>query len=471
MKQRGLVILTVFAAVALVATLLSATLTQGAGPKERIVFFTNGDPAVNQQAKDDIERHGGTIHAHLIIQRGLDILAVELPAEAAAGISNNPGVLGFSRDLRASQLCHNGGPDPKGCEPTEPTPTPTPTPEPAPAGEQLVWGVDRIDADMVWSTDGQPGIGASRSVDVAAEATITGGGVIVAVMDSGVDFDHPDLAANLDINGDGLVNSDDGHVSCVSGVCSGSAGAGGDAIDDHGSHVAGIVAAVDNDIGVIGTAPRAKLLSINIFDGGGAFFSDVIAGYQYLVIKDSDGNIVGRRADVVNQSFGYSKSLETQCPSCVTALQSVVNDFWAAGGVLIAAAGNDGNPPGNGDNVSYPARLQNEVAVGATNTNDSRASFSSTGPDLDLMAPGVSILSTVNGGGYNSFSGTSMASPHVAGSAALVIHALGSGWGNAAVVDALIGTADDLGKAGFDTKYGYGLVDTQEAATGTASTP
>ena len=155
----------------------------------------------------------------------------------------------------------------------------------------------------------------------------------------------------------------------------------------------------------------------------------------------------------------------------MSTLKTSVNEAWAAGVVQVAAAGNEGNKNGKGDNIGYPARLDNVVAVGATDEEDSRYGSSSTGPDLDAMAPGVRILSTVDGGGYDTFNGTSMASPHGAGAAALVIHALGVGWSNADVVSALISTADDLGRSGFDEKFGHGLIDAQEAATGVESTP
>ena len=306
MRHKFFFFFAVAASLALIAGLLSAALAQGAGNgRSRHLIFTNNAHAVNEAARQGVEAQGGLTLREIEVGPDTAILAVLIPDRGANQLASIRGVRGVFPDPQAKALCHKGGKDPKGCDSPPPPPEPDPT---EPAGEQLFYGVDRIDADMVWSTDGQPGIGTTRSVDVSGTATITGEGVIVAIMDSGVDFTHPDLAGNLDINGDGLVNGADGHVSCVDGTCSDSAGSGGDAIDDHGTHVAGIVAATDNNIGVIGTAPRAKLLSINIFDGGGAFFSDIIAGYQYLVIKDGDGNIVGRRADVVNKSWGFPKT-------------------------------------------------------------------------------------------------------------------------------------------------------------------
>jgi len=142
----------------------------------------------------------------------------------------------------------------------------------------------------------------------------------------------------------------------------------------------------------------------------------------------------------------------------------------------VAAAGNSGTPPGKGDNVGYPARWDSVIAVAATDKNDNRASFSSTGPAVELAAPGVAINSTLPGNSYGAYSGTSMASPHVAGTAALVIasgitDSNGNGLINDEVRLQLQGTAIDLGDPGRDSKYGYGLVDAAAAAGGGVEPP
>jgi hypothetical protein len=137
---------------------------------------------------------------------------------------------------------------------------------------------------------------------------------------------------------------------------------------------------------------------------------------------------------------------------------------------LVASAGNSGNPPGKGDNISYPAAYDSVIAVAATEQSDKRASWSSTGSELELAAPGVDIYSTYKGGGYATLSGTSMASPHVAGTAALV-WAKNPTWSNDAVRTQLQNTADDLGAIGWDSKYGYGLVDAAGAAEVETSLP
>lgn len=266
-----------------------------------------------------------------------------------------------------------------------------------------------------------------------------GNGVKVAVIDSGVDYTHPDLDANY-AGGYDFVNGDN------------------DPMDDngHGTHVAGTIAAEDNGIGVIGVAPEARIYALKVLgaDGSGSY-SDVIAALQWAV----DNGV-----QVTNNSYGSSGD-----PGAT--VKAAFDNAYAAGVIHIAAAGNSGNPPGKGDNVIYPARWASVIAVAATDKSDNRATWSSTGPDVELAAPGVSIKSTLLGSGYGEKSGTSMASPHVAGTAALVIttgiaDTNGNGRVNDEVRQKLVDTADDLGDPGRDTKYGYGLVDADGAAAG-----
>jgi len=163
---------------------------------------------------------------------------------------------------------------------------------------------------------------------------------------------------------------------------------------------------------------------------------------------------------VANMSLGSS--------TASTTLETACNNAVAAGVLLVAAAGNTASTTGTGDTVEYPARFASVIAVASTDSYDKRASTSSTGPAIALAAPGVTIYSTLRGGKYGTMSGTSMACPHVSGTAALLI---GSGLvGPQAVRDRLIQTADDLGAAGWDPQYGYGLVDA-DGALGTAPAP
>lgn len=273
------------------------------------------------------------------------------------------------------------------------------------------WGVKRIGAGIVHDSN-------------------KGTGVNVAIIDSGIDYSHPDLDANY-AGGYDFVNKDT------------------DPMDDngHGTHVAGTVAAEDNDIGVVGVAPAASLYALKVLDSGGSgYFSDIIKALEWCMSND---------IQVTNNSYGSSGD-----PGYT--VKDAFNNSYNAGIIHVAAAGNSGNPPGRGDNVGYPAAYESVIAVAATNQSDERASWSSTGPDLELSAPGVAINSTLLGGGYGEKSGTSMASPHVAGTAALVI---ASGISDVLVVrDKLQNTADDLGATGWDSKYGWGLVDADEAA-------
>jgi subtilisin family serine protease len=298
-------------------------------------------------------------------------------------------------------------------------------PAPPPA-EVLPWGVDRIDADSVWDQN------RDLVLDPGANA---GEGVKVAVLDTGIDLDHPDLQANIK----GGINAINPQKSP-------------DDDNGHGTHVAGIIAAADNSEGVIGTAPKAWLYAVKVLDRrGSGYISDIIEGLDWCIQNGMQ---------VVNMSFGTS----TDVPSLHEALVAAYN----RGLVLVAAAGNSG-PQDN--TVLYPAKYDEVIAVSATDSKDALADWSSRGPEVELAAPGVDIYSTFTGGTYKTLSGTSMASPHVAGTAALVIasgitDANGDGRINDEVRRRLDGAAEDLGAAGRDSLYGWGLVSAAKAVSG-----
>lgn len=281
----------------------------------------------------------------------------------------------------------------------------------------LPWGVDRIDADRAW-------------------ATTRGSGVRVAIIDTGIDTAHPDLAANI-VGGYSAV----GYTTSYK--------------DDngHGTHVAGTVGAIDNLVGVIGAAPRVSLLGVKVLDSAGSgWVSDIIEGLDWAVANG---------ARVVNMSLSGS--------TYVSAFQAAIDRANEAGVVVVAAAGNTGGA------VGYPAAYNGVIAVSATDAYDVIASFSSRGPEVDLAAPGVTIRSTywsaTRGSTYADLSGTSMAAPHVSGAAALVLSTPVGGWDADAdgawdpveVEGKLEATARDLGTIGFDTLYGAGLVDAYRA--------
>jgi subtilisin len=287
------------------------------------------------------------------------------------------------------------------------------------------WGVEHIGAGVVHTSGNK------------------GNGVKVAIIDTGIDYNNPEFAGRY-AGGYDFVNSDN------------------DPMDDngHGTHVAGIIAAADNDLGVVGVAPEAEIYALKVLDknGSGSFF-DVIAALDWVC-----GNYGSPpRAYITNNSYGstgYPGSLVQSAFDFSNALWGVLN---------IAAAGNSGTLNGTGDNVEYPGRFASVVAVAATDQNDVRGYFSSTGPDVELAAPGVSINSTVLNGDYETWSGTSMASPHVAGTAALII-ASGiqdsdrDGFINDEIRQRLVDTALDLGASNRDTQYGWGLVNAEAAA-------
>lgn len=278
------------------------------------------------------------------------------------------------------------------------------------------WGLDRLAAEPTWTRT-------------------TGRGVVVAVIDTGVQSDHPDLA---------------GQVLPVIDVLDPTA-TGGPATDlnGHGTHVAGVVAALSgNGTGGSGLAPDARVLPVRVLaaDGSGRD-SDVAAG----VLKAVDAH-----ADVLNLSLGGT----TRSP----VLSSAIGYAVAHGVVVVAAAGNDGagtNP------VEYPAAEPGVLGVGAVDVHDVLAPFSSTGSYVDLVAPGVQVLSTLKGSGYGWGSGTSMAAPFVSASAALL---LAAGVPRTEVADRLVASAQDLGAPGRDPSYGAGMVDVRDALPAAAAT-
>ncbi len=281
----------------------------------------------------------------------------------------------------------------------------------------IPWGVERVQAPEVWDDDGP---------------TSTGDGVSVAILDTGIDATHGDL----------------GVVECTNTVddtgCGNDHEDGGDG-HGHGTHVAGTVAADRFGATVAGVAPDVALYDAKVLgDDGSGSWESVAAGIEWAVEE------LGDRA-VLNMSLGGDSDSQT--------LRDAADTAYAKGALLVAAAGNSGNPPGRGDNVGYPARYESVIAVAATGENDQRASFSSTGPDVELAAPGVDILSTVPGDETDTMSGTSMASPHVAGAAALA-WAAAPDHSNEELRTVLQETAEDLGSSNH---YGHGLVDAQAA--------
>ena len=266
------------------------------------------------------------------------------------------------------------------------------------------WGLFAIGADHVWTTT-------------------TGLGVIVAVVDSG-SGPHPDLAENL-LPGRsiiGTVESQDGRDIDASG---------------HGTHVAGIIAAVaNNGIGGSGVAPNAKILPIQVLDQAGQGDArDVAAGVRFAADNG---------ARVINLSLGGA----TESSSLTQAI-TYAND---KGVLVVAAAGNGGAA----DKPKWPASLDLTLAVTAVDQANNATSFDQRGDYIDLSAPGANIVSTAKGD-YVTLSGTSMAAGFVAGAAALLF-AAEPRVTNAQVRDILLRTATDIGEPGRDVTFGAGLI-------------
>ncbi len=368
-----------------------------AGPPAMVKVLIGFDRQPGPEEEGLVRAAGGAVkyRYHLI-----PAIAASVPEAALPGLQRNPQVTIIEPDIKVYAVD---------------------------AELDNTWGVKRIGAGAVHA-------GAN-----------TGGGVKVAVIDSGIDYRHSDTAPFYK-GGYDFVNEDS------------------DPMDDngHGTHVAGTVAAFDNGLGVVGAAPSADLYALKVLgaDGSGSY-SDVIAALQWAV----DHGLL-----VTNNSYGGSGYPGDLVKA---AFDNSYNNY---GLLHVAAAGNSGNTSGTGDNAIYPARWGTVIAVAATSTSDARASWSSTGPAVELAAPGVAINSTLMGGSYGTMSGTSMASPHVAAVAALVLAAgiadvNGNGFINDDVRLRLQNTADDRGVGGRDTMYGFGLVNAVKAVALTSPPP
>ena len=245
--------------------------------------------------------------------------------------------------------------------------------------------------------------------------------VTIAIVDTGVDLGHPDLSSKI-VGGNDIVNND------------------AIAQDDngHGTHVAGIAGAVTNNgSGVAGVSWGARIMPVKVLNAAGSgTFDDVAAG----IIWAADHG-----AHIINLSLGGV------LPQPSLTLENAVNYAAGKGVLLIAATGNAG-----ANFVLYPAAYTNVIAVGATDSSNNLAGFSNFGPELDLVAPGVSIYSTNPGGSYGYLSGTSMAAPFVSGLAAILRGIPGNSAGT--VRSIMESTALDLGPAGWDSFYGSGLI-------------
>jgi thermitase len=243
----------------------------------------------------------------------------------------------------------------------------------------------------------------------------------IAVLDTGVDYNHPDLDGKT-IRGYDFVDNDYYPMD----------------LNGHGTHVAGTAAAeTNNGTGVAGMAPNTKILAVRVLDANGSgSLADIADGIRYA----ADAG-----AEVINLSLG--------CDCNTTTLKNAVDYAWNKGSVVIAAAGNDGV-----STTFEPASYANVIAVGAVDSRDRKASFSNYGSWVDVTAPGVDIASTVPNNGYSYMSGTSMASPHVAGLAGLLAS---QGRNNVQIRAAIEQTADPI--SGTGTYFEHGRINSYDA--------
>lgn len=282
-----------------------------------------------------------------------------------------------------------------------------------------LWAIERIRAEEAWEiSTGHPD-------------------VVVAVLDTGADRFHPDLASSL-VEG----------MSFVTGEST---------IDDyhgHGTHVSGTIAAVaNNGLGIAGLAYFCKVMPVKVLDMQGGGYTDwIAAGIRYAT---------DRGARVINMSFGGWSS---GTPDLM--LKEACEYAAARGVVLVAAAGNSSADVRNFEPASYPE----VIAVGASAPDDTMAGFSNWGEKLELSAPGVEILSTSPGGSHISWSGTSMACPHVAALAALVA-SVDPALASSDIRRILVESADDIGTPGRDLSSGYGRINASRALRAASPPP
>lgn len=264
-------------------------------------------------------------------------------------------------------------------------------------------------------------IGAPAAWDISTGSNA----VRVAVVDSGVLASHPDLAGKV-LAGYDFVNNDS------------------DPSDDngHGTAVAGLIAAAtNNQLGMAGLGWSTPVVPVKALDAAG---SGSYSGIANSIIWAADQGV-----KVINLSLGGTTSSRT--------LQDAVNYAWSRGIVVIAAAGNNGN-----STAFYPAACANVIAVSATNSTDTRPSWSNFGSYVDLSAPGAGILTLQGPSSYANWDGTSFSSPIVAGVTALMI-AANPGLSNSSTTSLLLGSCDDIGTAGYDVYYGNGRLNASRA--------
>lgn len=316
---------------------------------------------------------------------------------------------------------------------------PKPIAQTAYSPQNIEWNIQKIGADKVWN-----------------ELEITGQGVTVADLDTGVNWEHPALK-NAYRGWDG---SSANHEYNWFDAISGQPYPYDDNTVFHGTHTTGTMVGKEDTVNEIGVAPGAKWMAAKFLDSSGSgSLEDAIEAMQWLLSPkkpDGTGEDPAKAPDIVSNSWSS--------PGCNLTLQSAVEAWIDAGIIPVFANGNSGPDPST---VNSPADYPESFGVGATDSNDTIASFSSRGPSCDVLgkeikpdvsAPGVNIRSSSGTNGYAVLSGTSMATPHVAGLAALLLSADPS-LDVLEVEKAIEDSASDLGIPGKDNSYGSGRID------------
>ncbi|AZV52040.1 S8 family peptidase [Bacillus pumilus] len=222
-----------------------------------------------------------------------------------------------------------------------------------------------------------------------------GKGITIAVLDTGCDTEHPDLKDQI-IGGKNFTDDDNGDAENVKDY------------NGHGTHVAGTIAATDQNGGILGVAPEAKLLIVKVLGGenGSGKYEWIINGINYAAEQ---------KVDIISMSLGG--------PSNEPALQEAIQNAVKSGVLVVCAAGNEGDGDERTEEFSYPAAYNEVIAVGSASLARESSEFSNANKEIDLVAPGEDILSTLPNHKYGRLTGTSMAAPHVSGALAIIKNA------------------------------------------------
>ncbi|MDC3411968.1 S8 family peptidase [Aquibacillus sp. 3ASR75-11] len=330
----------------------------------RVVVTFNNE--VNESV---IENQGGYIEEQF---RFLPAVIAMIPSIKVTGIEKAPSVLQVQKDSTASVT-----------------------------GQLTDWGINSINTPILWNEG------------------YTGKGVKVAIIDTGISNDHPDLN----------ISGGKSFVSYTSSY---------DDDNGHGTHIAGTIAALDNNYGYVGVAPDAQIYALKAMDSNGKGSTiDLALAIDWAIQNNMD---------IINLSFEFRESVDY--------IEELINEAYEKGILVVAAAGNNGQQDGT---IAYPAKYPSVIAVGAVNSNYKLPTFSKTGATLEIVAPGVNINSTYVNNGFAEMSGTSMATAYGSGYLALLKEAYPTLQATN-IRNIMQEKALDLGVPGKDPLYGYGFI-------------